>query len=294
MSESKKEKIRRQLNEKQHKTPNPIQPGTDRFKGFRPGKLSGGEMLLEEIIEDDSQPRQHYDEEALQELAESIKHYGVRNPIEIRWSEAENKWKVISGHRRLRASKLAGKTSVPCTIRDENFDQKMILELQIIENLQREDLLPIETAKGLKHLMEISGLSQREAGKQIGMSHMTVKRHIDLLKLPKKVQQKVEQGEVAPSVATNLLKLETPTLQNKIANKIAHNKLNRVEANHEIELHAKSKKEVKSTFASVAKKKLYWESDQLKIYGRPDFKEAELRKTLLEIANKISLSDSIS
>lgn len=159
------------------------------------------------------QPRREFDEAALKALAESIRQYGVLMPLVVTRTEVErpgggieSRYELIAGERRLRASKLIGLKTVPVVIRKEQ-DNRMKLELAIIENLQREDLNAVDRAKALKQLMDEFGLSHAEIGAKVGRSREFVSNSIRLLLLPEEVQQAIVAKELTEGHARALLML---------------------------------------------------------------------------------------
>ncbi len=159
------------------------------------------------------QPRKEFEEDALRSLAESIRQYGVLQPLVVTRKEVErpdggleSRYELIAGERRMRASKLAGLKTVPAVIRQEP-DNRMKLELAIIENLQREDLNAIDRAKALQQLIAEFGLTQAEVGAKVGRSREFVANSVRLLALPENIQQAVVNKEITEGHARALLML---------------------------------------------------------------------------------------
>ena len=150
------------------------------------------------------QPRQQFDEEALQDLAESIQHQGLVQPIVVK-AIAEDRYEIIAGERRWRAAKLAGLERVPVIIR--HADDQATLAMSLIENIQREDLNPIEIARGLKQFMQEFNLTQKEVAEAIGRSRTGVTNLLRLLKLPQSIQDALHQGEVSMGHARAIISL---------------------------------------------------------------------------------------
>ncbi len=168
---------------------------------------------LEKISPNPYQPRREFDEAALKSLAESIRQYGLLQPLTVTRKEVsrpdgglESRYELIAGERRLRASKLIGLKSVPVVIRGEESD-KVKLELAIIENLQREDLNAIDRAKAFKQLVDEFGLSHGEVGVKMGRSREMVTNSIRLLMLPEEIQQAVINKDISEGHARALLML---------------------------------------------------------------------------------------
>lgn len=154
------------------------------------------------------QPRQTFDEAALQELADSIRVQGVVQPIIVK-PLGDERYEIIAGERRWRASKLAGLDKVPVVIRQA--DSQTTLALALIENIQREDLNPIETAIGLKRLIKEFDLTQQEAADTVGRSRTAVSNLLRLLKLPKKIQTLLHEGQISMGHARAIINLPEET-----------------------------------------------------------------------------------
>lgn len=163
------------------------------------------------------QPREYFNEQALQELADSISRYGLIQPITVRKLDT-GYYQIIAGERRWRASRLAGLTEVPVRLIDA--DDKTTAELALVENLQREDLNPIEEAKGYKTLIEIYGLTQDEAAKSVGRSRPAVSNALRLLSLSPSVMEMVEKNELSAGHARALLSLSDEKKQLEAANEV--------------------------------------------------------------------------
>ena len=168
------------------------------------------------------QPRMSFDSEALQELADSIRTFGLIQPITVR-RKGEGKYQIISGERRYRASRLAGMEMIPAYIRDAS-DQGM-LEMAIVENIQRENLDPIELAMSYQRLMEECRLTQEQMADRVGKKRASVANQLRLLKLPAKVQHDVKVGLVSVGHAKVLLGVEDPQLQEFLCDLIVRNNL---------------------------------------------------------------------
>jgi len=173
-----------------------------------PGTIN--EISIDEIEVNPFQPRTEFDAQALQELSESIKLQGLIQPITVRRISA-GKYQLISGERRLRASKLAGVRSIPAYIRTAN-DQQM-LEMALIENIQRENLNAIETALSFQRMIDELNLKQEELGERVSKNRSTVTNYLRLLKLPPAIQVAIRDGAITMGHARALLGLESPTDQ---------------------------------------------------------------------------------
>lgn len=173
------------------------------------GIQSQVEIPIDEITPNPFQPRQNFDEESLNELAESIRNHGVLQPLLVR--KIDSGYQLIAGERRLRASKLAGLATVPVIVRD--FNDKTMMEIALVENLQREDLNPLEEAEAYRRLIEDFNLTQEEVAKAIGKSRSAVTNTLRLLNLPLSVQNRLLENKISMGHARALLALETPDLQ---------------------------------------------------------------------------------
>jgi ParB family transcriptional regulator, chromosome partitioning protein len=168
------------------------------------------EISLAEIEVNPFQPRQHFDQEALKELAESIKVHGIIQPITVR-RLARNQYQLISGERRFQASKLAGLVSVPAYIR--SADDQQMLEMALIENIQRENLNPIEVALSYQRLITECQLKQEELGERVGKNRTTVTNYLRLLKLPPDIQIALRDQRLSMGQARAIINIENPDQQ---------------------------------------------------------------------------------
>lgn len=180
------------------------------------------EIPIEQVEVNPFQPRTHFDEEALNELAESIKTQGIIQPITVRQLN-DKSFQLISGERRLQASKKAGLTTIPAYIRKAN-DQQM-LEMALIENIQRENLNAIEVALSYQRLMSECDLKQEELGDRVGKNRTTVTNYLRLLKLPPDIQVAVRDKKLSMGHARALISVENTDVQLAIFNKIIGNDL---------------------------------------------------------------------
>lgn len=174
------------------------------------------EMPLEQIVPNPNQPRTHFNESELEELSESIRENGVLQPLLVR--KNGSKYEIIAGERRYQASKIAGLEKVPVIVRDVD-DQKM-LELALIENLQRSDLNPIEEAKGYKQLIKASGMTQEALSKAVSKSRSAITNSLRLLDLPESVQQMMYEGKLTAGHARAILAVPFEDARIKLAEKV--------------------------------------------------------------------------
>ncbi|TDX44470.1 ParB family chromosome partitioning protein [Halanaerobium congolense] len=168
------------------------------------------EIFIDQIEANPYQPRSDFDEDSLKELAKSIEEKGVIQPITVRKIKAE-KYQIVAGERRWRASRLVGLKKMPAVIRD--FDDQEMLEIALIENIQREDLNPIEEAAAYKEMLENFEITQAELAKQVGKSRSNVSNMIRLLKLDDKVKNYLQQEAITIGHARALLALENNKTQ---------------------------------------------------------------------------------
>lgn len=189
----------------------------------RPGIRRGNIVWLpaEDIAPNPVQPRRLFDEEALAELSQSIRSYGILNPLTVRCRGG--KYELVAGERRLRAAKLAGMETVPCIVLDVNMEDAGLIAL--IENLQRRDLDFIEEAMGLNSLIRMFGMSQEEAAKRIGKSQSAVANKLRLLKLPQDVLEDLRSYGLSERHGRALLRLTDPGAQRMALEYIAANAL---------------------------------------------------------------------
>lgn len=202
-----------------------------------------------------NQPRKQFDDEALQQLADSIREHGLIQPLLVRPLDNGN-YQIVAGERRWRASRMAGLSEVPVIIRD--LDDVKTMELALIENLQRENLNAIEEALGYKELMESYNMTQAEVSKSVGKSRSAVANTLRLLNLPEKVIGYVESGEISSGHARALLSLEDELLIVSTAEKIIKDGL----TVREIEKLGKPKK-VKTEKAKAPKKDSFYDEMEL-------------------------------
>lgn len=174
------------------------------------------ELSLSEIRPNPYQPRKNFDSKSLQELADSIKENGVFQPIIVRKSVGG--YEIIAGERRFRASKLAGKTTIPAITRQ--FDEAQMMEVAVLENLQREDLTPLEEAQAYDMLQKNLGLTQAEVSKRMGKSRPYIANYLRLLTLPQKTKHLLQYGELSMGQARTLLGLKDKSRINELARRV--------------------------------------------------------------------------
>ena len=177
------------------------------------------ELLIKSIAANPYQPRCNFDEEKLQELAASIKEFGVVQPVVVR--KKGRSYELVAGERRLRAAGLAGLTKVPAIVKD--YDDAKMMEIALIENIQRHDLNPIEEAQGLRRLMQEFKLTQEQTAEKVGRSRSAVTNILRLLNLPEQVQKQIINGVLTMGQAKQLLGLPKPEQMCEVAEAIIAN-----------------------------------------------------------------------
>ena len=177
------------------------------FGDLSPGTDEMSTLPLSRIEPREDQPRDVFEEDSLQSLADSISRYGLLQPITVRYQDS-GYYQIIAGERRWRAARLAGLTEVP--VRIIEADDRTTAELALVENLQREDLNPIEEARGYQSLIDDFGLTQEEAAKSVGKSRPAVANALRLLSLSPDVLYLVETGELSAGHARALVPLQDP------------------------------------------------------------------------------------
>jgi len=193
---------------------------TDISGNFVAGAVAS--IPIQQIETNPFQPRVDFEQEALQELSDSIREQGIIQPLTVR-KMGYDRYQLISGERRLRASQLAGLTEVPCYIRIANDQQ--VLEMALVENIQRENLNALEIAFSYQRLLEECELTQEELSQRVGKNRSTVTNYLRLLKLPAEVQVCIRDGKISMGHARALLSIEDETAQVSIVHQIIENDL---------------------------------------------------------------------
>lgn len=198
-------------------------PKTENKKAEETAELKSGEQMIKiNMVEPNrDQPRRNFEEDALLELADSIKQYGVLQPLIVR--KRNDYYEIIAGERRWRAAKMAGVKEVPVIIKE--YNEQEILEIALIENIQRENLNPIEEAMAFKKLLEEFNLKQDEVAERVSKSRTAVTNSMRLLKLDQRVQQMIIDDMISTGHARALLAIDDPEQQYALANKIFDEKL---------------------------------------------------------------------
>jgi ParB family transcriptional regulator, chromosome partitioning protein len=201
-----------------------------------PNKLQGvirsgnaAEIPVEKIGPDPDQPREEFDEAALDRLAESLKTRGQLQPIRVRWDEGRGQYIIVCGERRWRAATRAGLATMTCIISEGPISPGELLALQCVENLLREDLSDMEQARAFRTLMEANGWSTHQLAKELGIVQPNVVRALALLKLPESIQEQVEQGVMKAATAYQLARIDDPAEQAEVAARVVAEGLSRDE-----------------------------------------------------------------
>ena len=201
-----------------------------------------------------SQPRTNFDEESLKSLAESIKNFGIIQPIIVRPISNGTRYEIIAGERRWRAAQIAGLKEVPIVIRE--LDAENMMELALVENLQRVDLNPIDEALGYKTLQEKYNLNQEQIAERIGKNRSTIANSLRILNLPQEIKELIEIGDISFGHARALSSLSSEAKQKQVAEKIIRNDLS-VRATEKL---------IKSMQKSGKKETNQSASEEMKIY----------------------------
>jgi ParB family chromosome partitioning protein len=184
---------------------------------------------VDRIDRDPDQPREEFDNESLARLADSLKTKGQLQPIRVRWEESRGIYTLLAGERRWRAAKMAGLAELQCVIHESALDADDRLALQLVENALRDDLKPVEQARAYKRLLDAKGWTMTELATELGIHQTSVSRALALLDLPCTVQERVEQGVLAPSSAAEIAKIADPEEQQTVAEEVIASGLKRSE-----------------------------------------------------------------
>jgi ParB family chromosome partitioning protein len=189
-----------------------------------------GHMELERIVPDPDQPRKEFEAEAIDRLAASIRKHGQLQPLRVRWNPELGKWVVIVGERRYRAAQQAGVKTVSCIFIDGELTPAEILQEQLLENVMREDLKPVEAARAYRQLMDANRWNAEELSQELHISPATISRTLALLKLPADIQARVDAGDIPASAAYEVAKVAEPEARKAIVAKVASGELTRDQA----------------------------------------------------------------
>ena len=184
------------------------------------GSSTISEIALDQIEANPNQPRREFDAESLQELANSIREIGIVQPITLRQTD-NGRYQIVAGERRWRASQMAGLTAIPAYIR--TIGDESVMEMALVENIQREDLNAIEIALAYAHLLENEGMTQEKVADRVGKSRVAVANYLRLLKLPAQVQMALQKRTIDMGHARALLSLDSPSQQLAVFEQIQKN-----------------------------------------------------------------------
>jgi ParB family chromosome partitioning protein len=238
-------------------------------------------LKISEIEPNRNQPREYFEDEALRELADSIREHGVIQPLVVRPLESGG-YQIVAGERRWRASRMVGLSEVPVVIRE--LDDLQTLEIAIIENLQREDLNPVELALGYKALMEQHGMTQEQVADKVGKSRPVVANTIRLLALPKDVLEHVRSGKISRGHAKALLSLDDAETIRSIAGRILTGGI----LVRDIEKLAKEKKDVPKPAPDSEAKDHSIDTGSEPVWGDSLYKELEIALST-ELGRKVRI-----
>jgi ParB family transcriptional regulator, chromosome partitioning protein len=202
----------------------------------------------EQIVPNPNQPRKHYDEQALQELADSIRQHGILQPLLV-LQRGNERFELVAGERRHRAAKIAGVTLIPVIIQQLTDQQQA--EISLIENLQREDLSPVETARAFQTLMHEFGMTQTGIARRIGKSQSAISHLLRLLQLPEEILEALNRGELQEGHAQALLKIEDTELRERLCQKVIAERLSVREIRHLLRETTEAKEEPTPTTSSA-------------------------------------------
>jgi ParB family chromosome partitioning protein len=225
----------------------------DRLQGITRSK-SAAEIPLDKLAPDPDQPREEFDEASLARLAESLRTRGQLQPIRVRWDEEQSRYLIVCGERRWRAAKLAGLPSMSCVIMDAPATPSELLALQLVENLVREDLKPIEQAKAFRSVMDAHGWSTHDVARELAIDQSSVVRALRLLELPATVQEQVEKGALPPATAYEVSKLDDPAEQVTLVRRVVAEKLSRAQTADEVKRSAARSPRAKAAKGKPARK----------------------------------------
>lgn len=242
------------------------------------GKDGIVELKLDVIFPNPDQPRKSFDEDKLIDLAESIKEHGVLQPIIV--TPRGDNYMIIAGERRFRASKRAGLSTIPALVRE--LDDEKIMELALIENVQRDNLSPIEEARAYDVLQTKFGYTQEKLAKRMGKSRSAIANTTRLLALPEDVQQLVQEGKLTTGHVRPMLSIDIPEWQSAFAHEVLQNNL----SVRDVEQMVK---------AALAEGKVEWASEEVLFQNKQKYKKlpANLRVLQDQLAERLSTKVSI-
>ena len=175
---------------------------------------------VDKLVPDPTQPRREFDAGELERLAQSLASHGQLQPIRVRWDDDSERWVIISGERRFRAAQLAGLKQLDCVEARNREAPEDLLEDQLVENCLRQDLTPIEQANAFKRLLDARNWSYRQLAQRLSISHQQIVRALRLLDLPTEIQDQIEEGNLAPSVAYEIVRNAAPEARVALAEQV--------------------------------------------------------------------------
>lgn len=206
-----------------------------------------GQLDIDRVMPDPIQPRSEFDDEEIQRLAGSIADKGQLHPIRVRWDAGYNKWIIISGERRYRATRVAGLKMIDCYFHEGDLTPAETLSLQVVENLVRSDLRPLEQARVFAILMELNGWNGKQLAQSLRLSTSKVSRALALLDLPIEIQEKVNAGGLARTSAYELTKISNDDTRRVLAEKASHGAMTQRDTARAVNQHrGKSKPKARS------------------------------------------------
>ena len=228
--------------------------------GRRPDRRYGN-VAVDQVMPDPKQPRTQFDEVSLQELSNSISAKGQLQPIRVRWSDRETKWIIIAGERRWRAVQLAGLAMIACYFHESDLSDSEILEEQVIENMQRQSLEPIEEAKAFATLIELNGWKNKQVAKALGIDPAKVSRSLALLKLPVDLQRDIATEKISARTGYELSKIVSDVEKRELANEVSNKNL----TSKETENRVRSKKGKRSNARNTGTKLTFTQTEALRV-----------------------------
>ena len=254
-----------------------------------------GTLPIEQVIPDPTQPRTEFDQEALQELSASFASKGQLQPIRVRWLEREGKWIIIAGERRWRAAQMAELATIDCYFHEGELSSSEILEEQIIENLQRRALQPMEEARAFDALIKMNKWKKKQVAAALGIHAAKISRALTLLKLPADIQAKVESGELPARTAYEISKLDDESQQRLMLSDVSNEGLTNQEARNRVRVKngkgSPQRDGTKLTFNSDEDHVIVVSSPAATTY---EAIEAALQTTLEEVRHRIENNVQIS
>lgn len=187
--------------------------GRSSMRGF-------GKIAIDQVIPDPDQPRAEFAADALERLAASIREKGQLTPIRVRWSPDLGKWVIVFGERRWRAAQRAGLAEIDCFFHENELTDGEILEQQLVENCLREDLLPIEEARAFSRLMTMKGWNGKQLAQALRVSESRVSRTLALLRLPARIQERVDQGDISCRAGVEISRLDDHAVQDRLSGQV--------------------------------------------------------------------------